>query len=122
MSTSARFFFGIGAFIAVAGVVYWFGSYEGAGTTMLAAAAGLALFCAAYLWLQVRRADPDEDAGEGEPAGWAPHASVWPFWIGVAGFFLTNGLIVGSWFLVPGVILLLAGVVGYAAQTRARST
>ncbi len=64
------------------------------------------------------RPEAEDDA----PPPWAPHASLWPFWIGVSGFFLVNGLILGSWFLVPGVILLLVGVVGYAAQSRSRSS
>ena len=56
-----------------------------------------------------------------EPEPWSPPSSVWPFGIGVASFFVVNGLILGSWFLVPGGLLLVATVIGYAAQSRNRS-
>jgi predicted membrane channel-forming protein YqfA (hemolysin III family) len=116
----ARFFLGMGAFIAASAAVYWLTSYEDAGTTMLAVAASFGLFCAVYLWRQSRRAEDADDGADAPPEPWFPHSSVWPFAIGVAGFFLANGLIIGSWFLVPGVILLVGGVVGYAAESRSR--
>jgi hypothetical protein len=118
VSTEVRVFFGIGAFVVVIGVVYWFASYEDAGTTLLGAAAAFSLATGGWLWLRQRRPPPGDDHAAEE---YFPHTSLWPFWIGVAGFFLANGLIVGSWFLVPGVILLLVGVVGYAAQSRSRA-
>ena len=63
-------------------VVYWFVSYEDAGTTMLVAAAGFSLFTGGWLWLRERRPPAADD----EPAEeYFPHTSIWPFGIGVAG-------------------------------------
>lgn len=122
MSTETRVFLGIGVFVVAMAGLYWFTSYEDAGTTMLVLAAGLSLLTGTYLWRQGRgRGVPPDEAGEGEPEPWFPPSSVWPFGIGVASFFVVNGLIVGSWFLVPGGLLLVATVVGYAVQSRNRS-
>ncbi|CAN5132845.1 hypothetical protein BH18ACT4_BH18ACT4_00660 [soil metagenome] len=120
-----RFFLGLGAFSAVVAAVYWFTSYEDAGTTMLALAAGLALLSGAYLWVQGRTlATP---AGEGADAPdhedddhYSPHASIWPFAVGLAAYFVTNGLILGIWFLVPGIVLMATAVLGYSMQSRRR--
>ena len=48
----ARMFAGIGAFMFLLAIVYWFVSYEAAGTTMLALAGGLTMLTAVYLGLQ----------------------------------------------------------------------
>ena len=45
-----QMFLGVAAFIAVIDVVYWFVSYERAGTTMLTLAAGLAALCGGWLF------------------------------------------------------------------------
>ncbi len=114
-------FGGIGAFMAVITAVYWFGSYEDAGTALLVGSMLLALFSGGWLWLHTRGLTDDGDADAEDPGPWFPHASIWPFWMGVAAFLVVNGLIVGSWFLVPGAIVLAIGVAGYAAQSRSRS-
>jgi hypothetical protein len=111
-----RVFLAVGAFIALLAVVYWFTAYEDAGTALLALAAVLALWCGAYLWLQQR-------PGAGQPAGAAtylPHASVWPFAIGLGAATVLNGLVLGIWLIVPGAALLALGVGGFVHQTRRR--
>jgi hypothetical protein len=50
-----RIFVGIAVFMALIAVVYWFVSYEDAGTVMLALASGLALLFGGWLFLQDRR-------------------------------------------------------------------
>jgi len=103
--------------------VYWFVSYEDAGTTMLVLASCLALFCGAWLYVQ-DRARPVATGGEsahGDAAHpYLPDASVWPFVIGIGAALTLNGLILGWPYAVPGVVLLGLAVVGFVGQSRRR--
>lgn len=124
MSLKAEYlvFGGIGLAVLAWGVVYGLTSYEDAGTTMLLVAALLLLVMAAYLFVQHRRLAAPADAGDTatiEP--WFPHASLWPFGLGLAGFFLGNGMVLGVWFIVPGLLVLAASVLGYARESRRRT-
>lgn len=119
VTIQSRIFLAIGAAVAVMAVIYVLASYEEAGSVMLALAAALSLVCGTYLWVQSRKEHEDDPVRE--DVMYLPHASIWPFWIGVAAFLVTNGLVLGIWFLVPGALLLLAGVVGFVRQSRARS-
>lgn len=120
----SRMFLGIGAAIAVMAAIYVRLAYEEAGSVMLVLAAGLAFVCGGYLWIHARARDDGggSDAGAGSHEElYLPHASIWPFWLGLAAFLLTNGLVLGIWFLVPGGVLLALGVVGFVRQSRART-
>ena len=119
VTIQSRIFLAIGAAVAVMTVIYVLASYEEAGSVMLALAACLSLVCGTYLWFHARR-EPGDDPVR-EDGMYLPHASIWPFWIGVAAFLVTNGLVLGIWFLVPGALLMLGGVVGFVRQSRARS-
>jgi len=122
-TTQWRIFVGVGTFIAVIGVVYWFASYEVAGTTMLALASALALFCGVFLRLQERRPAPAHSAGPGdvEDGPYLPTASIWPFAIGLSAALALNGLVVGWPYAVPGAALLGLSVVGWVRQGRHRA-
>lgn len=112
-----RTFAAVGAFVAVLAAIYWFTSYEEAGTALLVLASALSLWSAAYL----RRhgaSPPDDDEAE---TAYLPHESVWPFVIGLGVFLALNGLLVGGWFFVPGVAVLALGLAGWLRQSRARS-
>jgi len=118
-----RAYLGLGALIAVLAALYWFTSYEDAGTAMLLLAACLAVFMGGYLALGARRAtleagENDVVADEAEP--YLPHASIWPFFIGVAALLTLNGVVLGLWALVPGAVALSGALVGYAGQSRQR--
>lgn len=117
MKVVGRAYLGLGLLVALMGVVYWLTSYENAGTTMLALAACLALFVGGYLALTARRATTH---GGGEAAPYLPHASVWPFFVGAAALVAANGLALGLFALVPGVIALGVALAGYAGQSRRR--
>ena len=124
MTTEARIFLGIGAFLVVASTVYWFGDYEDTGTTLLATTAALGLVIGGYLARAMRpqpRPAPDT-ASEAEESAedFLPHASVWPFWVGAGAVVSANGLALGLWAVVPGTVLLLFGILGYARQSRRR--
>jgi hypothetical protein len=124
-----RVFGAIGVGIAVLGAIYWGTAYENAGTVMLVLAAVVALWIAVYLWLHVRASHGAEDGDRDVAAGaeahggeehYLPHASAWPFAIGLGGATLANGLVLGLWVIVPGAALLALGVAGFARQTRRR--
>ena len=110
----------IAAIMVIAATVYWFVSYEDAGTTMLALAAVLAGWAGGYLWLQGRAAAPGADE-RAEPEHYLPHASLWPFGIGAGAFFAFNGLLLGPVFLFPGAVLLVLSIAGWARQSRQRA-
>jgi Cytochrome c oxidase subunit IV len=142
-----RVFLFIGGFMVLLGGIYWATAYEDAGTVMLLVSAVLALWIASYLYLKQREigadvveaaeAAADEAAaaglaqattGAGETAPgpdgvvehYLPHASVWPFLIGLGASSLGVGLVLGLWVIVPGVALMALGIGGFVRQTRRR--
>jgi hypothetical protein len=102
-------------------VIYWFTSYERAGTAMLVLAAVLLLSCATYLFREDRKPAPAPDDGAGTTAHYLPDSSPWPLGVGTAIFLIANGLILGWEFAVPGVVLLLGSMIGFLRQSRLRS-
>lgn len=126
---ATRMFLVVGSVVGTMSLVYLL-TDDDAGQMMLGVASLLSLVCGLYLYrhrVRGRTAVIDEhhrdrttDTGEDEGM-YLPHASIWPFWIGAAAFLITNGLVLGIWFLVPGCLLLLAGIVGFVRQSRARS-
>ena len=128
MTTEARIFLGIGAFLVLASVLYGVTSEEWAGTTMLLLAGSFGLATGGYLTVAAARtpAVADEgapaDEGQGPDLGdaYLPHASVWPFALGLGAVVVANGFALGLWALVPGVILTTLALVGYARQSRRR--
>lgn len=140
-----RVFGVIGLVLAVTGGIYWFASYENAGTVMLLVAAILAWWVAGYLLLRERavpsptieraQAEAETRAAEGEASAtsagtvvageveaehYLPHASAWPFVIGLGGAAIAVGIVLGLWVVVPGVAFLALGIVGFVRQTRRR--
>ena len=113
-----RIFLGLAGFVAVLGAIYWFVSYEDAGTTLLALSAGLALVVGGYLFLQERKPSAAApSAGE----HYLPEASVWPFGIGLGLFLAANGLILGLAWTLPGAVLVATSVGGLVLQSRRRA-
>jgi hypothetical protein len=119
VTIQSRIFLAIGGAVAVMAVIYVLASYDEAGSVMLVLAACLSLVCGTYLWFQARGSDEHDPLSD--DGMYLPHASIWPFWIGVAAFLVTNGLVLGIWFLVPGALLMIAGIIGFIRQSRARS-
>ncbi len=130
MRVQARIFLGIAAFLVVAAVTYGITSSEDAGTTMLVLAAGMAFIVGGYFTFQARSstdaAEPERPGGGGqadpvaEGEAYLPHASIWPFAMGMGMVVTANGLALGGWALVPGILLTSASVWGYARQSRRR--
>jgi uncharacterized membrane protein YfcA len=117
-----RVFLGMAAFIAVIGAIYWFVSYEDAGTTLLALASGLALLFGGYLFVQDRKPPhPATRRGQEVPPQYLPHDSVWPFGIGFGVFLAFNGLILGPAWTLPGAVIVATSLGGFVAQSRRRA-
>ena len=115
-------------FVAGIAVIYWFTSYEDAGTTMLAlAGAAYAMLCG-YVYLQVLRLrggplrpEDDEDGsppGEAE-VGYFPASSVWPPALALGAVLIALGLVFGVWFIVIAAIVVVGAVIGYAVEAQA---
>ena len=119
----ARIFLGIGAAVLVMGLVYAATSGERAGTTMLVLTAGLGALAGGYLLSQAHdRAEPAATGGNRQvpEEAYLPHASIWPLGVGAGCVVMANGLALGAWALVPGAMLTVASVWGYARQSRRR--
>ena len=121
MRVEARMFLGIAGFVAFITLVYGVFAREEAGTTMLLLTAGMGAVMGGYLVVQARRRV--EPAADPRPAGdvhYLPHASVWPFAIGIGSVLVGNGFALGLWAVLPGAALLGYGLWGFARQSRRR--
>lgn len=123
MKVEWRLFAGGAAFFTVTAAAYWFVSYEDAGTTMLATSVPAFAFVAIWLWAQHRKVGSrPEDRGDASPAdgagdlGYFPASSAWPFILAAGAVVLANGMVFGPPIAVVGVLLMLAGIFGYARE------
>ena len=119
-----RLFVGAAAFFTVTAAIYWFVSYEHAGTAMLAASVPAFAFIGLWLLFQSRRhGGRPEDDGEAvhadavEDLGYFPSSSAWPFVLSAGAVVLANGLVFGPPIAIIGLILMVAGVFGYARES-----
>ncbi len=126
MKTETRVVVFSAMFVAVISAIYWFTSYEHAGTVLLGVGAGAYAMLSGYLLLQVRRRhgtprpEDVEDGDVNEPAeiGYFPAASVWPPALALGAVFICLGLVFGFWFLIVGVIVTIGAVIGYAVEAQ----
>jgi hypothetical protein len=127
MRVEARMYLVIAGFLAVAFFIYLLASYEWAGTVLLLVGAVMGVFMGGYLERQARlRTDPAAGgtpvAGEEVEGGeYLPHASIWPFGLGVGALLMANGLALGLWAVFPGAALMAGSVWGFARQSKLRS-
>jgi cytochrome c oxidase subunit IV len=120
-----RVMLGTGAFGVVVGVVYWFLTYERAGSVLLVMYGVTALVIAAYVLIRARgRSDPEdhEDAdlgeAEGRPVGPFHFASPWPVWLAVGSTLTAAGLAFGLYLVPVGVAVLVLAVLGLMRESR----
>jgi hypothetical protein len=116
------------AFVGGIAAIYWFTSYEDAGTTMLALAAVAYSMLCGYLFLQARKlggggmrpSDSEAGAVGGEvEIGYFPAASVWPAALAIGAVMTALGLVFGYWFLVVAAIFFVGAIIGYAVEAQA---
>jgi hypothetical protein len=124
-----RLFAGAGAFLTVTSTIYWFVSYEHAGTALLGMAVAAVLMVAGWLAFQAHRlggprpedrpdAEPSEGAGD---LGYFPASSTWPLVLGAGGVLAANGFVFGVWLGLAGGLLILIGIVGYASEASSKA-
>ena len=124
MSTVARIWLSLAAFLVVGGIVYGITSHELAGAPLLLV--GAATFC--YLGLvavrAVRTASRAEREGlESVDASTEPHVdpTIWPVGFSLAAVGLALGLVVNRWLLAVGGFLFVLSALGwYRAIARQR--
>jgi len=125
MRTEVKFFTFSALFsLAVAGV-YWFLSYEDAGSTLLLFMFLAPFFVGAFLayrgW-RMRLAENDPNASHpaeaGAPVGRFSTGSIWPFLMGLGVAVVLEGFIFGIWLLMVGMVLFLAASVGLMQESR----
>lgn len=120
-----RVFVGIGGFVLASSALYGVVSGEEAGTAMLVGAGVLALWCGIFLFRTSRHRAPGPTGpvafgDHREPDHYLPEASPWPLGMGFGLALVLNGLLIGTWFLVPGSVVLAVSVAGFAQQSRHR--
>jgi hypothetical protein len=98
------------AFGLVVGAIYWFVSYEPAGTVLLAGFGIATALAAAILWAWSRnvRGPDDEWPVESEP-GPIPAPAFAPFHVAFGATIVALGLAFGPLLLVTGVVILAVG-------------
>jgi hypothetical protein len=144
-----RFFLRTAAYTAVIGLIYWFLSYEWAGSVMLAFVALATALVVVVFFLAVRatRGPLSDDAdgpmrrlglavarlvGFAEPHGPAgeeplaaglepiPLGSIWPLVAAAAACLIGLGLVYGPWLTLPGIALAAVTVWGWITQLDTR--
>ncbi len=126
MAEERRVFYRIGSYALLVAPIYWFVSYEVAGTVLLGATAIACVALAVMLGRNatephrtvVQRAKDvatfeDERGPEVQPLVLAeqafPTLSLQPPLVGLAAGAIATGLVFGAWLWVPGAVLFAAG-------------
>ncbi len=126
MRVEALLLLGIGVFFGVVGLIYWFTSYEDAGFLMLMGTMLLGLVPGSYYFFWHRRmkdSRPEDrptasiEEGAGVVSSF-PHSSIWPFLFGLGAFTTLLAFAFGVWLFLPGVVVILAAVTGFTAESR----
>lgn len=132
MAEELRFFLRSALFTILIGTIYWFLSYEEAGSILLAGVVASSAFFVLVVGAAVRatrsgRKTPPSLLGfaegpEDRPLllheDAFPSASAWPIVGSVAATLVGLGLIYGGWLWIPGAGLALAGAWGWLTEDR----
>jgi hypothetical protein len=123
MSEEVGFFGRLSAYALIVGAVYWFLSYEMAGTVLLLGfglATGLAFLVLRGGARSGHRSDPDREDVPGQPdgpfgdeSGPVPGRSVAPLAVGFGVAVVALGGAFGVWFVIVGVLPMLVGAVDW---------
>ena len=113
MAEEVRIFVRTGLYTAVIAAIYWFVSYELAGTVLLVSLLGGAVLFAASARKLGRKGEAPL-AIEEEPV---VTSSPWPFGAALAALLIALGLLYGPWLWMPGAGLALSVAYGWVTQT-----
>jgi hypothetical protein len=118
-------FAGVAAFFAVIAGLYWFSSYEDAGSVLLVTTIGLGAIPGAWLiWISRRhppRLEDRDDATIAEGAGRIgsfPESSVWPLAFAGGASLGALGLVFGIWLALPGLLVMVISMIGAVQEGR----
>jgi len=125
VSTTANVFLGAAAFALIIGAIYWFLSYEAAGTMMLLTMAVGLLIATGYVAAARRRTRlPADVAGlspadeRSESVGVFASQSAWPALLALGCAVGLTGLIYGWWLALLGALGITAALVGLMREDR----
>jgi hypothetical protein len=125
MKVESRFLLFLSLFAAVIATIYWFTSYEDAGSVMLLAVCLLGLLPGSYYFWWSRRMTPrpedDEEATQADGAGVVgafPGSSIWPFVLGLGAAMTALSLVFGFWTALFGLTLAISAVIGVIVESR----
>lgn len=128
MKVEGLIFAGTAIFFAVVSGIYWFTSYEDAGTTMLVATVGLGLMPGVWLLWWSRRMTPrpedrsDATVADGAgPVGAFPGPTAWPVLLATGAVLAANGIAFGIWPAAPGFVLVVFAACGAIMSGRPRT-
>jgi hypothetical protein len=142
VSEEVRFFLRTALYTGLIAAIYWFVSYEWAGTVLLAFLFGSAIFFVVVTSVLVRSArlskaaagerglarllralvgfEDDPDVEPPAPLEMTderfPTRSIWPLALALAATLLSLGLIYGPWLWIPGAGLLITSGLAWATQ------
>src|SRR5690606_16108674 len=111
LPTETKMFGVLGAFYLGAGIVYWFLSYEWAGTALLIFAGAFSFVAGGYFWSRLREVQQEVEVDEAEgptvdhPGLYLPHTSIWPIGMALGAAVSLAGIAIGWWFFIPGAAL-----------------
>ena len=125
MKVEYRIYLGIGSFVLLVTVVYFFWAKEYGGAMMLFGTAALGLLPALYLGWWKRRMEPrPEDVEEATVAesqgvvGAFPDHTIFPFVLGIGAFLTGLSLVFGAWTAVIGLSLIVFAATSATLESR----
>ena len=130
MAEEVRFFVRIALFTIVIGTIYWFVSYEEAGTILFGGIVASAVTFALAIVLHVKAARQGgrgvkallgfDDVGGDRPLNLDedtfPSASMWPAAASLGFTLVALGLVYGAWLWVPGLAVTLSATWGWLTE------
>ncbi|HWC70559.1 MAG TPA: cytochrome c oxidase subunit 4 [Actinomycetota bacterium] len=126
MRVATRYFVLLGVFAFLAGVVYWFITYESVGTVLFLAFACtpaiIAWFAIRHGSMRDRRPEDDADADPAERAGEVlgpfPAETVWPIFLVLGSITIGASLIYGLILVPLGAALFVWALLGFTRESR----
>jgi hypothetical protein len=125
MKISVRFLVLAGLFGIVIGIVYWYISYEPAGTTLLILMGVAPMIMAYVVWRRTAGRTFPEDENEasfaddaGDTLGHFSTGSLWPLVMAGGVLLGLQGFIYGVWLLFSGLLVFAWATIGLMQESR----
>jgi uncharacterized membrane protein YfcA len=129
VKTSTKIFLALGVWGVAIGAIYWFITYEPAGTVLLGVFGLMGLVVALYSMregaLRTRRPEAPEDRDDATPADAAGRRvgsfhfeSAWPLWFSAGAALVAAGLAYGLYLIPVGAVAMIVAVLGLMRESR----